>query len=99
MIPKPNKDGYCFSFYYHMWGTKVGSLVVSLLKDSASSASTSIFMRNGTQANRWFRRQLKLNAADVDYGFTMAVDAYLMESFGYGEFCFIITCIFIITLI
>jgi hypothetical protein len=72
-----------------MWGTKIGSFVVSLLKDGVSSQSTSIFMRNGTQANRWFKRHLRINSEDVNYDFAIALDAYLLRSYGYGNSMFL----------
>jgi hypothetical protein len=42
-------------------------------------------MRNGTQANRWFNRQLRIDVDDINYDFVMAIDANLKAEYGYGK--------------
>jgi hypothetical protein len=74
-----------FSFFL---GTKIGSLQVSLLKNGNSSSPLTIFTRNGTQANRWFKRQLRIDVDDINYDFAMTIDANLKAEYGYGKFSY-----------
>ena len=62
----------------------IGSLTVSIVKDY-SNYSTTIFMRSGTQEQRWRRRDINLNAVDIQYDFKLTIDALLKANYGFGD--------------
>ena len=52
----PPTSGMCFSFWYHMYGTTIGTLQV-LLQVAGSNAS-SIWELTGNKGNTWYQGQV-----------------------------------------
>ena len=53
---KMQSDGEdrCIDFYYHMYGTGIGSLIVTV---EYGGTKVQIFKKTGSQFNRWYRGQ------------------------------------------
>ena len=58
--PKMNSDGQkrCMDFYYHMYGTGIGSLVVVV---EYGGMKYEVFKKRGNQGNTWHRGQATLD--------------------------------------
>jgi hypothetical protein len=77
-VPKPIDElkGYCLSFFYHMWGSDIGSLVLSTI---SSGKETTIFSKSGTNIineNKWKKALLRLNSDNYKSDFSLAFDGY-----------------------
>ncbi|KAJ8022721.1 MAM domain-containing glycosylphosphatidylinositol anchor protein 1 [Holothuria leucospilota] len=46
-------EGFCLEFYYHMYGTSIGTLNVFLSSGDDFSQEDQIFTRSESQGNRW----------------------------------------------
>jgi hypothetical protein len=78
-VPKPIDElkGYCLSFFYHMWGSDIGSLVLSTI---SSGKETTIFSKSGTNIineNKWKNALLRLNSDNYKSDFSLAFDGYV----------------------
>lgn len=57
----PPTSGMCFSFWYHMYGTTIGTLQV-LLQEAGSNAS-SIWVLTGNKGNTWYQGQVSFTTS------------------------------------
>jgi hypothetical protein len=73
-IAKPLPTGYCLSFYYHMYGPDIGSLMVYAVDDEVNRKEFAVFSKNGTQADKWRQAFVKLEANDLKNDFKLAFD-------------------------
>uniref|UniRef100_A0A8C6T6G2 MAM domain-containing protein n=1 Tax=Neogobius melanostomus TaxID=47308 RepID=A0A8C6T6G2_9GOBI len=62
---------YCFSFYYHMYGKHIGSLIVFLRQKSPSPTDTQVWSLNGNQGDRW--KQARVNIQPMS-AFQMVIE-------------------------
>lgn len=61
---------FCFEFYYHMYGSTVGSLRAYLKKVSESwnlTESAAFFVQSGNQGNQWIRGFHYFKSIDDDF--------------------------------
>ncbi|XP_037131957.1 MAM and LDL-receptor class A domain-containing protein 1 isoform X1 [Syngnathus acus] len=56
LLPPAVQQGYCFKFWYHMFGATVGSLRVFLLT-SESTEKTLVWQKSGNQGDEWWLAQ------------------------------------------
>ncbi|XP_072182118.1 MAM and LDL-receptor class A domain-containing protein 1-like [Diadema setosum] len=56
-------EPYCFSFYYHMYGTSIGSLTI-FMRDADGSNEEVIWIKQGNQANEWLLGQRNIITTD-----------------------------------
>ncbi|XP_014854147.1 PREDICTED: MAM and LDL-receptor class A domain-containing protein 2-like [Poecilia mexicana] len=52
LLPPAGENGYCFTFWYHMFGATVGSLKM-LLKSADSSNKILVWQQSGSQGDEW----------------------------------------------
>ncbi|TRY97688.1 hypothetical protein DNTS_035488 [Danionella cerebrum] len=52
LSPPTAAGGYCFTFWYHMFGATVGTLRMSIF-DFSTKHITSVWQRKGSQDNKW----------------------------------------------
>ncbi|XP_073714301.1 apical endosomal glycoprotein [Misgurnus anguillicaudatus] len=64
LSPPSGPDGYCFTFWYHMFGVHAGSLKVSTY-DISSNHKTLIWQRQGSQGNEWHMAQSHVKLQEV----------------------------------
>ncbi|XP_056333186.1 MAM and LDL-receptor class A domain-containing protein 1 isoform X2 [Danio aesculapii] len=64
LSPPTGPDGYCFTFWFHMFGTTVGSLRMSVF-DISSNHVTSMWQRKGSQGSEWQMAQSHVKVAQV----------------------------------
>lgn len=64
LSPPSGPDGYCFSFWYHMFGANVGSLRMSIY-DTSSNYVTLMWQRQGSQGNEWLMAQSHVKLQEV----------------------------------
>ncbi|KAK1787196.1 hypothetical protein P4O66_017048 [Electrophorus voltai] len=64
LLPPAGQDGYCLSFWYHMFGATVGSLKI-LLQNSGSRESEVVWQRVGSQGNEWQVAQSHVTLQEV----------------------------------
>lgn len=50
----------CLSFYYHMYGSTIGTLEVIVI---SSGIKQTIFTRSGNQGNKWYHKKLYIQSA------------------------------------
>lgn len=62
----PASVGDCFSFWYHMYGSGIGSLLVFLVKNNSQKEKILLKMINGNQGNVWKSSDVTIRS-DVDY--------------------------------
>ena len=61
----PKTRGKCFEFWYHMYGSAVGSL--KLYKKTGQSVSTRIWSRSGNQGDEWLAAQVSVWSPSVAF--------------------------------
>ncbi|XP_067219288.1 MAM and LDL-receptor class A domain-containing protein 1 isoform X1 [Chanodichthys erythropterus] len=64
LSPPTEPDGYCFTFWYHMFGATVGSLRMSIY-DISSNHITLMWQRKGSQRNEWQLAQSHVKLTEV----------------------------------
>ncbi len=60
-----------------MLGSNVGNLELYVITDNKLQNSTSILTLNGTQAQKWLRKNIYISQDDINYDFIVAIDAVL----------------------
>ncbi|XP_055957690.1 MAM and LDL-receptor class A domain-containing protein 1-like [Patella vulgata] len=72
--------GGCLSFWYHMYGSSIGSLnvYVNLLNTSATAPPNRIFYRDGTNVNKWQYASLFIPASGE---FTLILEGVVGSDF------------------
>ena len=53
--------------------------------NSNQQSSTSLFIRNGTQANKWVKAFVNLGLDNIKNDFILAFDAFTDKTYGYGD--------------
>lgn len=76
LLPMNSPDGSCFTFWYHMYGEKVGTLNVLWGQNLLNSL---LWSRMGSQGNKWILGEVYINRP---YDFQIQVAAY---STGYKQ--------------
>ncbi|KAL1280451.1 hypothetical protein QQF64_015051 [Cirrhinus molitorella] len=64
LSPPTGPEGYCFTFWYHMFGATVGSLRMSVY-DISSDHITSMWQRKGSQGTEWQMAQSHVKLTEV----------------------------------
>lgn len=64
---KSNASGCDMSFYYHMFGSDIGTLSLELSTDQGATWNK-LFEVMGNQGNQWYRKTLSLNSFDGQQG-------------------------------
>ncbi|KAA0719308.1 LDL-receptor class A domain-containing protein 1 Skeletal organic matrix MAM and [Triplophysa tibetana] len=64
LSPPSGPDGYCFSFWYHIFGANVRSLRMSIY-DISSNHVTLMWLREGSQGNEWRLAQSHVKLQEV----------------------------------
>ncbi|CAF4504938.1 unnamed protein product, partial [Didymodactylos carnosus] len=77
--PTTTSGAQCFSFFYHMHGIGIGSLLIWTIENTTASAKeTLIWQQNGAQGNEWLIERINLWPTE-DYYFR--IDGYVGDSF------------------
>ncbi len=77
-----NDPGMELSFWYHMWGTGMGSLEVFLIEsDTATGDTTEFFTLSGDQGNLWQLAVFDLDSLGVNGDFYLQFHGYRGPSF------------------
>lgn len=74
----------CLEFFYHMFGSTMGTLHVYLKKYSDNwslNPENAIFTKHGNQGNRWYRSFHYLGIIDEDF----QANSYLILKFIFGR--------------
>lgn len=64
------ENGFCFQFYYHMYGEAIGSLNVYVKKENDSADTTHLtplFSQSGNKGNKWLRGLVKVESIDQNF--------------------------------
>nr|XP_023010426.2 MAM and LDL-receptor class A domain-containing protein 1 [Maylandia zebra] len=64
LLPPAGEKGYCFSFWYHMFGATVGSLKM-FLQTSDPLEKTLVWQKSGNQGDEWLQVQSHVNLQKV----------------------------------
>ena len=80
LTPISYRNNYCLTFYYHMWGTSIGSL--NILTLSNGILSSPIWQRNKNYGDEWNIAEVPLTSNNVDY--QVAFEGIVGSSF-YGD--------------
>ncbi|XP_041658947.1 MAM and LDL-receptor class A domain-containing protein 1 [Cheilinus undulatus] len=64
LLPPADDEGYCFTFWYHMFGSTVGSLKV-LLQTAGDKEKTLVWQKSGNQGDEWQPVQIHLVLQEV----------------------------------
>lgn len=59
-LPQTTGTGGCFTFWYHMYGTGIGSLNIYI--SVAPTQNTTIWSLTGNQQNAWLNGQAPVNS-------------------------------------
>ncbi|RNA26976.1 MAM and LDL-receptor class A domain-containing 2-like [Brachionus plicatilis] len=81
VISKPNVDGYCLTFYYHMFGVDINTLQFSLIRNNNFKNETTIFKKVGAQLDKWLIANVRLDSADINFDFKLAIDGIAGSGF------------------
>ncbi|CAF0741635.1 unnamed protein product, partial [Brachionus calyciflorus] len=81
VISKPTSEGYCLTFYYHMFGVDINTLEIKLIRNNQYKNETSIFRKIGPQLDKWLVQHVRLDSADINYDFKMAIDGIAGRSY------------------
>ena len=60
-LPKTSPNQKCFKFFYHMYGSTIGSLTVRLM--SKGQPEKVLFTKAGNQGFKWQPAELSINTA------------------------------------
>ena len=63
---------YCMSFWYHMYGINVGTLIITTV------GSPVLFSKSGNQGDQWFNERISVYSV---YGFDYRVCIFFRVSF------------------
>ncbi|TNM98369.1 hypothetical protein fugu_014615 [Takifugu bimaculatus] len=64
LLPSGGRDGYCFTFWHHMFGATVGSLRV-LLQTTDPRNKTMVWQKSGNQGDEWQLVQIHMTVQSV----------------------------------
>nr|XP_033506790.1 MAM and LDL-receptor class A domain-containing protein 1 [Epinephelus lanceolatus] len=64
LLPPAGENGYCFTFWYHMFGATVGSLRL-LLQTADSFKKTEVWQKSGNQGDEWLLVQSHVTVQKV----------------------------------
>ncbi|KAF7222228.1 MAM and LDL-receptor class A domain-containing protein 1-like [Nothobranchius furzeri] len=64
LLPPAGDEGYCFTFWYHMFGATVGSLRM-LLKSAETFEKTLVWQKSGDQGDEWLLAQSHVTLKNV----------------------------------
>ncbi|KAL6103987.1 uncharacterized protein ACO6RY_13812 [Pungitius sinensis] len=64
LLPPAGEQGYCFTFWYHMFGATAGSLRMLLLT-SEPWKKTLVWQKSGNQGDKWLRVQSHVTSQNV----------------------------------
>ncbi|KAM3603666.1 uncharacterized protein V6R79_000320 [Siganus canaliculatus] len=64
LLPPAGQNGYCFTFWHHMFGATVGSLRV-ILQTSDPLEKTTVWQKSGNQGNEWHLAQIHVTLAKI----------------------------------
>ncbi|CAF0822642.1 unnamed protein product [Didymodactylos carnosus] len=77
--PTTTSGAQCFSFFYHMYGINIGSLLIWTIENMTTSAEeTLIWQQHGAQGNEWLIKRINLWPT-ADYYFR--IDGYVGDGF------------------
>ncbi|CAF3933397.1 unnamed protein product [Rotaria magnacalcarata] len=82
----PSSTAQCLTFWYHMYGSDIGTLnvfVQMISTDLNSTSSTFVWTKSGTHGNQWHRATqtlYNLNSTDM-YGWRIAFDGVVGDGF------------------
>lgn len=57
----------CFSFWYQMYGSNIGTLRVLLLKSKNNATATNLWELSGTQGNQWYQGKVPVSSGDSQF--------------------------------
>ena len=60
-LPKTSPNQKCFKFFYHMYGSAIGSLTVRLM--SKGQPEKDLFTKTGIQGFKWQSAELTINTS------------------------------------
>ena len=65
MFDTSRADGECFTFWYHMFGSGIGTLQIYV--DSAIAGKKLLWSLAGDKGNRWYKGQMNVGATNGSY--------------------------------
>uniref|UniRef100_A0A3Q3W735 MAM domain-containing protein n=1 Tax=Mola mola TaxID=94237 RepID=A0A3Q3W735_MOLML len=63
MLPPAGENGYCFTFWHHMFGATVGSL--RMLLQTTDPMKKTMWQKSGNQGDEWQRVQIHVSLQEV----------------------------------
>ncbi|XP_064612390.1 MAM and LDL-receptor class A domain-containing protein 1-like isoform X2 [Liolophura sinensis] len=69
----PRAQGYCFSFWYHMYGMHIQSLRIKVVSETGHTSE--IWEMEGEKGNRWTKEELSINYAIAPFQIVLEGEA------------------------
>ena len=67
LLDKTSPSGKCFTFYYHMYGSGIGTLQIYINNARTTAGKKQVWSLSGNKGNKWHNGKVNLRTANRTY--------------------------------